>query len=235
MFFSMIYWVYILVALLPAIFLMRYVYLQDKIEKEPGYLLLNLVILGAVSAVIAGLLELIGEAVLSSLMTERNPYYKVLTAFLVVGAAEEGVKFFFLKKRTWRDPNFNFRFDGVVYAAFVSLGFAAFENVMYVFKYGLTTGFLRAFLSVPGHLGFSVFMGTFYGHAKSCELDGNESRKRFNLWAGYLTAVFLHGFYDACVMLKTSSSMLVFFAFVIAMYIICFRLIRSDSASDGPV
>ena len=43
----------------------------------------------------------------------------------------------------WRDPNFNYRFDGIVYAVFVSLGFAAFENISYVVGYGLTTAVAR--------------------------------------------------------------------------------------------
>lgn len=48
------------------------------------------------------------------------------------------MKLFFLYRRSWRDDNFNYKFDGVVYAVFVSLGFAAFENIMYVFSYGLS-------------------------------------------------------------------------------------------------
>ena len=34
--------IYVLAAVLPAIFLMRYVYRQDRIEREPAYLLGNL-------------------------------------------------------------------------------------------------------------------------------------------------------------------------------------------------
>ncbi len=96
-----------------------------------------------------------------------QPAYTILLAFLVVAVVEEGTKFVFLKLRTWRDPNFNFRFDGIVYAVFVSLGFAAFENINYVLGYGLTVALPRAVLAIPAHMGFAVFMGLFYGRGKA--------------------------------------------------------------------
>jgi hypothetical protein len=45
---------------------------------------------------------------------------------------------------------FSQKFDGIVYAVFVSMGFAAIENIMYVFDYGYQTGLVRAFTAVPG-------------------------------------------------------------------------------------
>lgn len=148
---------------------------------------------------------------------------------------EEGTKFVLLKRRTWDDPNFNFRFDGVVYAAFVSLGFAAFENIGYVFRFGLAVSVTRALLAIPGHLGFSVFMGTFYGRAKVCEADGDRVGKNLNLLASYLAAVFLHGFYDSCAMIGSGYSTALFVLFVVVMYIVCHRLIRYDAEHDMPV
>ena len=154
-------------------------------------------------------------------------------AFLVVAAVEEGTKFFFLYRCTWRDPNFNYRFDAILYAVFVSLGFAAFENVKYVFSYGLSVALPRAILAVPGHMGFAVFMGVFYGRAKRCHDWGNGFGCKVNLILSYLFPVFLHGVYDTCCMLGTNRSTLVFVAFVLAMYLIVFRLIRRESRTDG--
>jgi RsiW-degrading membrane proteinase PrsW (M82 family) len=154
---------------------------------------------------------------------------------LVVAAVEEGAKFFFLKRRTWRDPNFNYRFDGIVYAVFISLGFAAFENVSYVMGYGLTTALIRAVLAIPGHMGFAVFMGLFYGRAKLCADTGNKARKSLNLWAAYLSAVLLHGFYDACAMIGDVMATTLFIIFVIVMYIVVIRLVKKESLTDRPV
>ena len=227
--------VYVLAAILPAIFLMRYVYKQDKIEREPTHLLVSLIGKGILAALAAIVLEMLGQSVLNALVDPENPIYVYLMAFLVVAAVEEGTKFFFLYRRTWREPNFNYRFDAILYAVFVSLGFAAFENVKYVFSYGLSVALPRAILAVPGHMGFAVFMGIFYGRAKGCHDWGNGFGCKCNLILGYLFPVFLHGVYDTCCMLGTSRSTLVFVCFVLVMYLIVYRLIRRESRTDGPV
>lgn len=227
--------IYLAAALLPALFLMRYIYRKDKIEKEPKGMLVGLVFLGVAAAVVAIILEMIGKSVLLKFMQEGSPAYTVIMAFLVVAVVEEGAKFLFMRWRTWKDPNFNYQFDGIVYAVFVSLGFAAFENISYVMGYGLTAAILRALLAIPAHMGFAVFMGYFYARAKLCADEGNKRWRRLNLWAGYLIAVLLHGFYDACALMGTVLSTLLFVAFVIVMYILVIRLIKKESNRDQPV
>ena len=226
---------YIFVAVVPALFLMRYIYRKDTVEKEPAGLLVSLVFLGVAAALVAIVLESIGEGVLSNFLAEGSPAYTIVTAFLVVAAAEEGAKYFFLYRRTWKDPNFNYRFDGIVYAVFISLGFAAFENISYVMGYGLSTAIIRAVLAIPGHMGFGVFMGLFYGRAKLCADRGDVAGRRKNLWAAYLSAVVLHGFYDACALIGSVLSTLLFLAFVVVMYIVVIRMVKRQSATDAPV
>jgi RsiW-degrading membrane proteinase PrsW (M82 family) len=114
--------IYVLAAVLPAVFLMRYIYYADTIEKEPPELLVSLVLKGVMAALASMLLEYAGINVLSMFLDPGSPAYILILAFLVVAVIEEGTKFFFLKRRTWNEPNFNYRFDGVVYAVFVSLG-----------------------------------------------------------------------------------------------------------------
>ena len=227
--------IYVLAAVLPAFFLMRYVYRQDKIEHEPMTLMVSLIGKGILAALAAIVLELLGQSILDALVDPENPIYVYLMAFLVVAAVEEGTKFFFLYRRTWRDPNFNYRFDAILYAVFVSLGFAAFENVKYVFSYGLSVALPRAILAVPGHMGFAVFMGIFYGRAKRCYDWGNDFGCKVNLALSCLFPVFLHGVYDTCCMLGTNNATLVFVVFVLAMYLIVYRLLRRESRTDGPV
>ena len=227
--------VYVLAAVLPAIFLMRYVYRQDQIEPEPVGLLVSLIWKGVLAALAAIVLEFIGQTVLRGLVSEDNPNYVYYLAFVVVAAVEEGTKLFFLYRRTWKEPNFNYRFDAIVYAVFVSLGFAAFENVKYVFSYGLSVALPRAILAVPGHMGFAVFMGIFYGRAKRCADWGNRFGCKVNLILSYLFPVALHGVYDSCCMTGTNRSTLVFVIFVLVMYLLVFRLIRHESRTDTPI
>ena len=226
---------YVAAALLPAIVLLRYIYRHDTVEKEPPGLLLQLLGLGVVSALCAGVIEALAQTVLDRLVDPASPAYVVILAFLVVALAEEGMKLFFLRRRTWREPAFNYRFDGIVYAVFVSLGFAAFENVQYVLRYGLSVALPRAVLAVPGHMSFAVVMGVFYSRARFCENRGDERGCRHALWSGYLAAVSLHGFYDACAMIGSGLSTVLFLVFVVWMFQKTYRLVKRESALDSPV
>lgn len=230
-----VFWIHIAAAVAPAIILLKYVYDQDKIEKEPPYLIWRLIGMGVLAGLAAIVLETIGETVLGIFVPENRQEYYILLAFLVVACAEEGMKYALMQKVTWNDPNFNFRYDGIVYAASTSLGFAAFENIGYIFRYGLGVAGTRALFAIPGHLGFSVFMGYFYGRAKLCDNIGDSTRRKRNLVAAYVVPVFLHGFYDSCAMLNTALSNVLFYVFVIAMYIIVFNLVRHEAASDRAI
>lgn len=228
--------IYVLAAVLPAFFLLRYVYRHDTIEKEPFPLLLSLLGMGCLSALCAAGVEAAAEGLLASLVDPSAPVlYTVLLAFLVIAVAEESAKLFFLKLRTWRHPAFNYRFDGVVYAVFVSLGFAALENVQYVVNYGLSVALPRALLAIPGHMSFAVFLGVYYGRAKLLENCGDRAGARRRLWTGWLFAVFLHGFYDACAMIGTVWSSAVFLVFVILLFFAAFRTLKRESVTDAPI
>jgi RsiW-degrading membrane proteinase PrsW (M82 family) len=227
--------IYIIAALLPAYFLLRYIYRHDAVEKEPPGLLLKLFVFGILAAIPAGIFEYMGEDLLKKYIDASSPLYSVTLAFLVVAVVEEGVKYMFLKLSTWNNPNFNYRFDGVVYAVFVSVGFAAIENIMYIFSYGLSVALPRALLAVPAHMGFAVFMGAFYGSAQVCRSQGRDAAMRRYLFLSYLLPVFLHGLYDACAMLHTTFTILFFYAFVIIMYIIVIRRVKLEAQRDTQI
>lgn len=227
--------IYALAAVLPAVFLMRYIYKHDIYEKEPASLLWSLVIGGLLAAFASMLLEHLSlDYFLPTLQITSETVFYIVTA-LIVALVEEGTKLFFLKRKTWHSPDFNFRYDGVVYAVFVSLGFAAIENVLYVLQYGLSVAWLRAFLAVPAHMGFAVYMGAFYGRAKMCEVQGDYQGKTFNMILAYAIPVALHAFYDATAMLNTNTAMYLFVGFVVIMYVIVYNRIKKESRSDTEI
>ena len=227
--------VYVLAAVLPAFFLLRYIYRQDKVEKEPIGLLVKLLFMGVLSALCSIVLEHLGQRILNLLAEPGTLVHTVLLAFVVVAMVEEGTKFYFLKRRTWNDWNFNYRFDGIVYAVFVSLGFAAYENIRYVMSYGLSVALPRAVSAIPGHMSFAVFMGLFYGRAKVCHSWGDERGCRRNMRRAYVSAVLMHGFYDACAMWGTTASVLVFLIFVAILFLSVSRIVKRESRRDIPV
>ena len=227
--------VYILAAVLPAVLLLRYIYRHDTVEKEPPGLLALLLAAGVLAALGSSVLEGLAQRLLNVLVSPQSPVYTLLLAFLVVAMVEEGTKFWLLRRCTWRHPAFNYRFDGIVYAVFVSLGFAAYENIQYVLSYGLSVAIPRALLAVPGHMAFAVYMGVFYGRAKLREGCGDVRGVRRNFRLAYLWPVFLHGFYDTCAMTGTTLATVVFLVFVAVVFFSVYRILKRESAADMPV
>ena len=131
-------------AVLPAIFLLVHVYRADKLEKEPAPLLISLVLYGIAATFIALVLERAGSFLLGLWFEEGSVAYNAIMYFGIVAFSEEGAKYFLLRRRTWHSAAFNCQFDGVVYAVFVALGFALWENISYVLMYGLSTALVRA-------------------------------------------------------------------------------------------
>ena len=182
-------------ALLPAICLMAYVYNQDKVEKEPLSLVMRVFFFGAVSGVVAGLIESILIEILEAAVPP-GLLLLVIEYFVCVAAVEEGCKMFCLNTVKNR-PEFDHVFDAVVYSVAAALGFAALENVFYVLDGSLGTALMRAVLSVPGHAADGVVMGVFYGIARQRQLHGDAAAARSNYLLAFLLPVIEHGFYDA--------------------------------------
>ena len=222
----------ILAAVLPAAYLMIKVYQSDRLEREPPRLVLGLVLLGMISTALAGAAEQLGSRILSLFLTDGSLTYNALLFFLVVGPAEEGFKFAVLRWRTWRHPEFNCQYDGVVYAVFVSLGFALWENIGYVLMFGMQTAIARALTAVPGHACFGVFMGVWYGVAKRYELYGYADRAKRAKRLCVVVPALLHGCYDFIASLESEGFVLVFLAFVALMFITALRIVRRVARKD---
>lgn len=237
MFFPFFYFFYlnpilIAAAVIPAVVLLVKVYKVDHLDKESPRLLWNLVVRGVIATVFAMLTEWIGEFVLSSFVQEQTVLYNFLLYFIVVAVSEEGFKYLLMKQRTWKDPEFNFQFDGVVYAVFVSLGFALWENISYVLMYGFGTALIRAVTAVPGHACFGVFMGAWYGLAKKYESYGMHSQSKTCRVVALLSSIALHGCYDFTASIENQNYAWIFVAFVVVMFIVAFRLVKKLSQND---
>jgi RsiW-degrading membrane proteinase PrsW (M82 family) len=134
-------------------------------------------------------------------------------AFFISALVEETFKFVFLYFLYWKNDNFNEWFDGIVYAVFISLGFSAVENILYVLDPnlgGIQTGIYRAVFSVPGHAMFGVGMGYFMGLAK------------FKPQAKYLPMSFvyswtLHGIYNLLVSFNQTIFLTLFIPYFISL------------------
>lgn len=176
-------------ALAPSAALIYYFYARDKYEKEPRMLLLKSFIMGGGLVIPVLFVEMTLDVFN---IAENHILSAGYTAFIVAGLVEEAFKFLFFFLYIWRNREFNEMYDGIVYAVFISLGFATVENIAYVLSAGMTTAAVRAVTAVPAHALFAVAMGYYLGIAK---FAGPQYRQKY-IWKGFIVPVLLHGVYD---------------------------------------
>jgi RsiW-degrading membrane proteinase PrsW (M82 family) len=147
----------------------------------------------------------------------------VRTAFFGAAIPEETAKLFMLWLFLRKCKDFDERMDGIVYAVCVGMGFAAFENVEYLFAAGtdwVTTGIGRSLTAIPGHFGFAVLMGYYFSL--------NHFDKYRAPMAGlkmWLYPVLAHGIYDTVAMMASVTPQLSG-AITIAILLFCFQMVK---------
>lgn len=219
----------LMLAVLPTFFLIVFIYYKDSYEKEPVGLLISLFALGMVSVIPALIIETLGELLFSSMFGDNTSVYNFFNVFFCVAIAEEGGKYIFTYLRTWNNKNFNYKFDGIVYAVLVSLGFATVENILYVMQGGLSVAIARGLLSVPSHAIDAVYMGYYYGLAKYYDSVGNTRSKNRCMVLSIIVPVILHGCYDYFLFEGTVLHLVVFLIFVVTLDV--FAVIRINKSS----
>lgn len=219
-------------AVIPAIALMIRVYQADHLEKESPALLYTLVRAGILSSLLALVEERVFSYVLDQYVEPDTVKYNVILYFCIVAIAEESSKYIFLRKNSWNSREFDCQYDGVVYAVFVSLGFALWENISYVLNFGLTTAIARSVTAIPGHACFGVFMGTFYGIAKKYDYAGDSFKKTLFTILSMLFPMLIHGSYDYIATLEQEGAGWYFLIFIAVLFIISYILVGQTSKED---
>lgn len=175
-------------ALAPGGAVALYIYLKDKHEREPLGLLARSFFFGVLSVFVTLLISQgIGYFVE---IDEQSVGQQAVHAFLIVALVEEFSKFIFVRGILYNNAHFNEPFDGIVYSVMVSMGFATFENILYVYSGGMSTAIMRMFTAVPAHATFAILMGFYLGKAKF------EHKKSYYAFHALGVATLFHGAYD---------------------------------------
>lgn len=218
-------------AIIPGLLIIVYVYRKDKVEKEPLNLIVRLIIFGVISCIAAGVLEQIESTMLPQ-YEQGTLEYAVQTSFAMAALVEETVKYLALRIGSWNSRYFNYRFDGVVYGVSAAVGFAVYENIMYVAQFGFQTAVVRAFTAVPLHAFCGVFMGVFYSYSKKSAIVGNGGAKAFFTILALIVPMIIHGIYDTLAFLGTEESSYMLLGFVVILYIAAITTIKNLSKAD---
>src|SRR5512140_2242480 len=193
----------LLFAFIPAFFMAAIIYWLDRYEKEPLILLGATFFWGAVVA--AG-----GAFVINTIfgigiyaLTGSGVEAEQATASLVAPFVEEGLKglavllVFLLFHR-----EFDSILDGIIYAGITALGFAATENVLYIYGHGfLDNGwgglwqlvFIRDVIVAWQHPFFTAFTGIGLAVAR---MNRSALVKILAVPVGYASAVFAHALHN---------------------------------------
>jgi RsiW-degrading membrane proteinase PrsW (M82 family) len=198
------------IALAPVFILLVYVYFRDKYEKEPFSLLLKGLFAGAFITIPV---IFTGWALSRMVVGFSGMQDAAWQSFIVAALTEESFKFMAVLLLFWRHREFNERFDGIVYAVFVSLGFAAVENIMYVYNSGMGTGFIRALTAVPAHALFGISMGYYTGMARFIP-----EQRRSLLFKAIFYPVLMHGLYNFILLSGHPLLLLVFIPYLIYLW-----------------
>jgi RsiW-degrading membrane proteinase PrsW (M82 family) len=179
----------LVLALAPGAAIMLLIYLKDKHEREPVWLLLISFLYGALSTLLTMFISVPVNALIMT--KDDDVVQQFFNAFFKIALVEEFSKFFFVRFVLFYNRNFNEPFDGIVYAVMVSMGFATLENIVYVYQYGVATGIMRMVTAVPAHATFAIIMGFFIGKAKF-----THRKVLYYSAIALLTAAVFHGAYD---------------------------------------
>lgn len=251
-----------LLALIPALLLCWYIYVKDRQEKEPLWLLAALFGAGALAYIpflfaedgLSRLTDLIFSPCMTYSLT-GVPQFSSDAAFaghtavsaLFTALAVELFKWVVLYFITFRSKHFGHLFDGLVYAVFVSLGFAALENIHFAISNGWDTLLLRSVTSVPAHMTYGVLMGFCYTLWNTYRLAAAHEKKladggllevtrpfRSALWLLFSVAgpILLHFFQLFATNLRNDVVSVLFYVVLAALYVLAFIGIHHLSKAD---
>lgn len=188
-------YIILLIALLPVVILVYYIYHKDKKSPEPTGQLVKAFLFGVLSVPLSfcisiplgiiGLYQVEATSILGS----------ISTAFFGAAIPEEIAKFCMLWLLLRKNRYFDEKMDGIVYAVCISLGFAALENIMYLFSNEesfLSVGIARALFAVPGHFCFGILMGYYYSLAKFYPMTPTKNKVLI-----LVAPIIVHGLYDS--------------------------------------
>ncbi len=218
------------ISILPSIIIMVIIYFLDK-EKEPKKLLILMFLMGILSCLITlnitNLIEFFLPSLKYDAVIESKSYLMLLIySFLVVGLVEEFSKWLFNISIGWNNKEFDQLYDAIVYAVFVSIGFATLENVVYVTTESFWIGAIRAVVSVPGHAFFGVSMGYYLGLSKLTYNNNYEKLSKKYMCKSIIIPALLHGVFDFCLLSASIPLIIIFLTFMVNLYIYGIKKIR---------
>ena len=158
----------LVIAIVPALVWLGFFYRRDRLEPEPRTMVFGEFVLGALVAT-AIAIPLVDQLFDVGSWLFASPLVHLAGGILVVGFAQEGLKYLTIRLSVYDSREFDERTDGIIYGTAVGLGFATALNVAFVVESGgvdLGTGAIRIVLTSLAHASFGGVIGYFLGRQK---------------------------------------------------------------------
>ena len=202
---------YAVLALAPGLFWLWFFVRGRAYRPKPRRLLVYAFLLGMVSTIPAGGLEL--ALLRDADIRGGDSLVAAIAAMLfVVGPVEEASKFLAVRLGPYRSLYFDEPRDGLVYAVAASLGFASLENLVYILSFGPEVMVGRALFSTLAH----VIFGSFWGIALGIQMQRHRWGRGLWLLFGLAVAAALHGAFNILI-LTLSPLILLLLLFLMAL------------------
>ncbi|MEI7769524.1 MAG: PrsW family intramembrane metalloprotease [Chloroflexales bacterium] len=188
----------------PALIYAAIVYWLDRFEKEPLHLLAGAFLWGAVVATVGAIIATMVLELSVQMITGSAAVAEITGTTLLAPLVEESLKGMAVLIIFLAFPyEFDSVLDGIVYAAITALGFAATENVLYLYYQGYVTEgvsglaslfILRVLLGGWGHAVYTSFTGIGLAVAR---FQRGWAVKIIAPFVGWSVAVFVHALHNS--------------------------------------
>lgn len=197
----MSYFLFFILGILPSIIWLLF-FLREDAHPESNRMIIKVFSYGIIAAFLAALSEAIFESgflKLSSKIFFPSVIILFLNVFVGVSLIEEFFKYLVVRTKAISDPEFDEPLDAMLYMIIAGLGFAAVENVLYLFTSGPSFDILETLT-----LTLFRFLGATFLHALCSgtlgfflALSFFETKNKFKLVIfGLVIATSLHGIYN---------------------------------------
>ena len=197
--------IYIIFGILPSLIWLFY-YLRQDLHPEPRKKIIQIFFWGVLSTVPVFFVQM-GLQYLLSKIGLNSAAYNFIYWFLIIALSEEFFIYLVIKFKVIDSPDLDEPLDVMLYMVISALGFAALENVLYLFSPIGNSTFVQL-IDRTLIISFIRFIGATFLHTLSSAVIGYslaisfyETKKRYLIvFLGVTAATLLHGLYDFSIM-----------------------------------
>ena len=198
---------YIFFSILPSIIWLLF-YLRKDVHPEPNRMIIKIFFFGMLAT-----LPIIAFTVLAEIFNfsktinnflSSSIYLRILYIFIGIALIEEFLKYLVVKGKVLSNPELDEPTDVILYMIIAALGFAALENLLYLFPTLSSVSYTAVYSGARfiGATFLHALCSGAFGYFLALSIYKTDKRRMF-LFIGLFIASFLHGLYNFSIMEMT--------------------------------